>query len=468
MRLKIPLPSSFYKTLGLNVSVQTLINLYRVNSKESQKDESYLLNTNEVAPFSDTTSNATVWGMKFFNNFLYSCSGNNIYKTNQAGVTTLVGNIGTVTSNVIFEFNTGGAATDLVVLKPATGDLWQITSTGVVQITDPNYISSSSLSQSFGYFILPVSGSNQWQISDQNVLTFSGNEATAESDPYPIVRVFQCQGETWFFKIKSAEIWDFNGNVIFPYARNIVIDRGCAAPLSVVQEDSHLYWLGDDKKIYVSIGYQYEAVSSDVIEQIIAAMPIVSDAIFWIYTTGGQKFLTCQFPSAGVTYECNLNLREWHQRISPGFTRWRANCFEKAWEGGNYVGDFANGKIYQIVFDNETELGTNVMRSFTTPYFFDLDNPITFDTIQLDIQTGVGTVSGIGSEPVVFLSWTDDLGATFSSEYPSSIGGEGNTKYRVEWPAIGEATKRCLKFTITEPVKVRISAIYANVQKGTA
>lgn len=467
-RIKIPLPKTFYKTLGLNVSAQELINLYRINSIESEKDESYLLGTNELNEFAYTGNPKTVWGLKFFNNYLFSCVGNNIYKTNEGGVTTFVGNIGTVTSNVIFDFNTGGANTTLVVLKPATGDLWEIRNTGVVQVTDPNYISSSSLSQSFGYFILPESNSNEWQISDQNALTFSGFVATAESDPYPIVRAFQNQGETWFFKLKSTEIWDFTGDINFPYQRSRIIDRGCIAPLSVVNEDGHLYWLADDRKIYISLGDQYEAVSTEVIEQIIAQMTVVSDAVFWTYTCGGQKFLTCQFPSAGVTYECNLLLREWHKRESPGLTRWRANCFEKAWNDVNYVGDYANGKIYTIDFDNATEDGVNVIRSFVTSYFFELDNPFSFDRIELDIEAGLGLVTGQGSQPIVLVSWSDDYGHTFSNEYPASIGAQGQYRWKAQWLSKGTARKRCWKFTISDPIKVRISAIFANVQKLTA
>lgn len=468
MRIQIPLPSTYYKTLGRSVSSQELVNLYRINSKESEKVQSYLLGTNELTFFSDTGAAATVWGMKYFRNLLYVCAGNEIFTINQAGQVNVLGNVGTVTSNVIFEFNTGGANTTLAMLKPATGDLWNIQPTGVTQVIDPDYISSSSISQSFGYFILPVSNSNEWQISDQFTLNFSGQDATAESDPYPIVRAFQCQGETWFYKQRSAEIWDFNAQVTFPYQRSTVLDRGCAAPLSVVNEDSHLYWLGDDKKIYISIGYQYEAVSTEVIEAIIAQMPIISDAIFWVYTSGGQKFLTCTFPSAGVTYECNLLLKEWHKRVSPGETRWRANCYEKAWEGQNYVGDFENGKIYRIDFDATTEDGVNVDRSFTTPYFFDLDNPYTFDRIELDMDTGVGNVTGAGSQPVAFLSWSDDYGHVFSNEYPADIGRQGEYAYKAEWLATGTGTKRCLRYRINDPVKVRIAGIYANVQKGTA
>lgn len=469
MRLKIPLPTTFYKTLGLNVSAQELINLYRINSGESEKDESYLLGTDEISSFCDTETNKPIWGIKFFNNLLYVCAGNDIYTINQGGIKTLIGSIGSVFSNVIFEFNTGGASTNLVVLKPATGDLWNIPPVGPpVQIVDPDYLGSSSLSQSFGYFILPVSNSNQWQLSDQNAVTFSGFEATAESDPYPIVRAFQNQGETWLFKQRSAEIWQFNEDINFPYQRSRIIDRGCAAPLSVVNEDSHLYWLGDDKKIYISLGDQYQAVSTEVIEQIIAQMPTIDDAIFWVYTNGGQKFLTCQFPTAEVTYECNLMLKEWHKRESPGLTRWRPQCFEKAWNGENYVGDYTNGKVYKIDFNNETEDGVNVIRSFTTPYFFDLDNPISFDRIELDIEAGLGNVAGAGSQPVVNLSWSDDYAHTFSNQYPASMGAQGQYKYKAQWLSKGTARKRCLKFTISDPIKVRISAIFANIQKLTA
>jgi len=459
-RLQIPLPTSFYKTLGLNVSAQELVNLYRINSQESQKVSSYLIGTSGLEDFADLDNNEPVWGMKAFGGLLYVSCGNSVYSVNAAGTKNLIGNIGSVNANV--EWDTNGI--NLVVLKP-TGDAWEVTSSNVTQITDVDYLPSSSISQSYGYFIFSIKDSNEWQISDQDSIAFSGFIAQADASPDLIVRTIQNSGETWIYGTETIEVWAYNANIDFPYQRSTVINRGCAAKNSVISEDDKMYWLGDDKKIYVSVGYQYTPLSTEPIEQLIAGFNTISDAIFWVYTDGGQKFLTCQFPSENITLECNLTLGEWHKRTS-GFNgdRWKANCFENTF-GFNLVGDYQTGKIYKIVFDSTSESGENIYRSFTTPYFFDLDNPFSFDRIELDIEAGLGNTNNPGKNPQVYLSWSDDYGHTFSNQYPASVGGQGNYRYKAMWIGKGTARKRCLKFIINDPIKVRISTIFANVQK---
>lgn len=464
-RIRIPVPSTFYKTIAKNISSQEIENLYRISSVQSGKDSSYLMATSGLEEFCDIGVNAPIWGMKEFNDLLYVCCGSKIYTVNQTGIVTEKGDIGTVTANVQFEDN----GTNIVVLKNV-GDLWEITSSGVNQVADADYISSSSISQSFGYFILPITGSNEWQISDQDSVSFSGFVAKTESSPNNIIRTVQNSGETWFFKTKSTEVWQFTGDNNFPYIRTAVLNKGAVAKNAFAQYDTSLFWLGNDKRIYESSGYQQRAISSEAIDQLIAEMNILNDAIFWVYVDGGQVFLTCQFPSEKVTYEANLSIRdeagypEWHKRTSNGLTFWRANCYENAFNE-NFVGDYANGKIYKIKFNEPQENGVNVIRSFTTSYFFDIDNPISFDRIELDIESGLGKVAGDGSNPIAYLSWSDDYGHTFSNQYHASVGRQGQYKYLASWLGKGTARKRCLKFTINDPIKVRIAGINADIQK---
>lgn len=464
-RLAIPLPNAFYKSIAKNISSQEIINLYVIPSQESQKVASYLLATSGLEEFADFGVQKPIWGMKEFQGSLYVCCGDNIYTVSQSGVKTLIGNIGTVVGNVMFEEN----GTNLVVLKP-TGDLWEVTTSGVTQITSPDLYAASSISQSFGFFILPITDSNEFQISDQDSITFSGFIAKTESSPDNIIRTIQNNDETYFFKAKSLEVWAYTGDVDFPYVRKQVLKKGAASTQAFAQEDNSIFWLGNDKKIYEMQGYQYGAISTEVIEQIIAEMNVINDAIFWTYIDGGQTFLTCQFPTENVTYEANLSVRnevgkpEWHKRVSGSSGRWRANCFENSW-GGNYVGDYQNGKVYKIVFNSTTEDGENIYRSFVTPYFFELDNSFVFDRIELDAEMGLGNSSGAGSAPVVYLSWSDDYGHTFSNQYPASLGRQGDYKIKAFWLGKGSASKRCFKFIINDPYKLKIGGIYADVQK---
>jgi len=81
-------------------------------------------------------------------------------------------------------------------------------------------------------------------------------------------------------------------------------------------------------------------------------------------------------------------------------------------------------------------------------------------SLQVTFQQGVGLISGQGSDPQVFLRFSDDGGHTWSSEEWASMGRLGEYGYRTIWRRLGMTTRlrdRVYEISGTDPVKVAIT-----------
>jgi hypothetical protein len=77
--------------------------------------------------------------------------------------------------------------------------------------------------------------------------------------------------------------------------------------------------------------------------------------------------------------------------------------------------------------------------------------------LTIDFQTGVGLVSGQGSNPMVSLSISKDNGNTWGNELWTSIGAAGGYLARAFWTRLGSGRDWLFKFRITDAVKVVIT-----------
>jgi len=85
-----------------------------------------------------------------------------------------------------------------------------------------------------------------------------------------------------------------------------------------------------------------------------------------------------------------------------------------------------------------------------------------FASFELDMEVGVGKEVGQGTEPQVFLQYSDDGGFTWSSEIWLNIGPLGNYRRRVIWRRLGIARDRVWKVSGSDPVFYQINEAYVN------
>jgi hypothetical protein len=73
------------------------------------------------------------------------------------------------------------------------------------------------------------------------------------------------------------------------------------------------------------------------------------------------------------------------------------------------------------------------------------------------METGVGLVTGQGSDPELMMEFSDDGGLTWESLPNKKIGMMGEYLHRPFWNALGSARQRVYRGAISDPIRVTIS-----------
>jgi len=150
-------------------------------------------------------------------------------------------------------------------------------------------------------------------------------------------------------------------------------------------------------------------------------------------------------------------------------TRHRSNC-HAFFEGMHIVGDYQNGKVYELDPDTYSDAGDEMKALRACPHITDQNdlNKLFHHRLQIDAEAGVGLTSGQGSDPQIMLRWSDDGGHTWSNEHWTTLGGIGEYKTRAVWRRLGSARDRIYEAAITDPVKRALISASLRVSAGNA
>lgn len=391
-------------------------------------------------------------------------SGTGIYRLKADGSSTLLGSIGSSTGVVSMADN--GLAV-VIVDGSAAGYTVSLTSYSFAPISSPAFYGSDNVSFLDGRFIFNRPRTGQFYVSDLYATTFNALYfATAEASPDNIISHIVDHREIWLLGDLTGEIWFNSGAPQFPYERlqGATIETGCAASHSLCRMDNTVVWLGKDEKgqgiVWQAKNYSPARISTHAIEYAIASYFVISDAIGYVYQQEGHTFYVLTFPTAQKTWVYDAATLSWHQRayLDPaiGQIRHRSNCHAFGY-GRNLVGDYQNGNVYVFDLNATTDNGAAIKwtRSCAPLQSPDFDF-VYFKSLQIDFETGVGTQTGQGVDPVVNLSYSDDGGHTWSNELPRGLGKAGQYKQQVRWLRLGRAKDRVFRVTGSDPVKVAI------------
>jgi hypothetical protein len=340
------------------------------------------------------------------------------------------------------------------------------------QITDPDFPGASSVGLIDGYFVFAEPNSQKLWVTalldgtSVDPLDF----ASAEGAPDNIVSVLVSNREVWVFGETSTEVWYNAGGPDFPLERiaGAFNEIGCVARYSTTKVSNRVFWLGRNAEgqgiVYRSNGYVGERVSTHAIETAIRAYGDISNAIGMAYQQDGHPFYVLTFPTVAKTWVYDLSTQLWHERagwIDGAFTRYRPNTMA-LFNGKIIAGDFENGKLYELDPDVYTDnlLPQRWLRSWRAlPTGQNNLKRTVQHNLQLDCESGVGLVTGQGSDPQVMLRWSDDAGHNWSSEHWRSMGAIGATGTRVIWRRLGSTVRlrdRVYEVSGTDPVKIAI------------
>ncbi|MGZ3770062.1 MAG: packaged DNA stabilization protein [Bdellovibrio sp.] len=332
-----------------------------------------------------------------------------------------------------------------------------------------------------GYFVINEVNTGTFYVSDWNSILFSPlNFASAEGDPDNIIAHLANTRYLWFFNEKTTEIWSNTGNASFPFERisGGFVEIGCVAKYSAAKIDGFVFWLGRSEFgqgiVYAASGLTPERISTHAIEQAISKYADMSTATAYTYQANGHSFYVLNFAEATWVYDLNTKL--WHERAYTNagtLQRHRTDCHVFFPEQSMHLlGDYSSNVIYKFNDLTYTDNTNAITRLRTAPHISASLMRVFCKSLQLDMETGVGLVSGQGSDPQVVLDWSDDGGHTWSSESWATAGGQvggiGAYKTRVIWRRLGKFRDRVFRVKITDPVKVVLLGAELDIEQGAS
>jgi hypothetical protein len=464
-----------------------LINFYPELSPKTSKGPVALIGTPGLSLWTSAGA-SVVRGMHVFKGLLFVVVAGQLYSITALGVVSAsLGQLTTSTGRVLMSDNAltvaGAGGNQLMITDGVNGYVYNVNTAAFSTISGGGWPGNPiALAYIDGYFVVAPSGSMTGYASDLydgttwNSLSESPVSAVADF----IQGIANLQQQLWFIKQYSSECWFDAGtspSVGFPFQRqtNAVFDFGTPAPASISRGSNGIFFLLSPRENDSGgmLGAAYISGQTFTPEQIVpppiaylwSQYSTVSDAFGYCYADGGHEFWVLTFPTANATWCYDATTKFWHERSgwtgNPYATaRHVSNCYAN-FNGLHLVGDYESGNIYQMSGNTYQDIGDPIVSTRVFQPVYDAKNlsNLFFKRFILDLETGVG--NSLAPSPSAALSWSDDGGHTWSSDYLASIGKQGEYRARAIWRRLGCSRSRTFRVSISDPVKKVLIGAYA-------
>jgi len=373
----------------------------------------------------------------------------------------------------------------------------------VLPSTDGAFSGATTVDIIDNYFVYSRPSSQQFGASDAlSPISQQLSFASKDGAPDQLVALIVDHREVYLLGETSSEVWVDAGLFPFPFQRipGTSTQHGIAAQNSVSRVANSFAYVSRNLRgqgqIMQMNGYVPQRISTHAVENTLVNQ-YINDAIAWTYQLEGHEVYVVSFPTINITWAFDATTGLWYKWLycttANQYQRHRGNC-SCVFQGMVLVGDYANGKIYELDSTNYTDDGNNIRRLRRAPHLVaDLQRQY-FEEFQIQFQPGVG-FTGLSVAPFVYLGtpyiiyptatlivpatqtvvigfaqlqntttnfpqamlrWSDDGGSTWSNEHWVTIGQTGKYKNRAIWRRLGQARDRVFEVVVTDPVKAVI------------
>jgi hypothetical protein len=457
----INLFSTSTKSRSANVSAQKRLNCYLEKSDDTDSVVAYGM---PGCTLFTNLGELPIRGIYQKGDYIYTVHRSKIARINQAGIAVDYAlNIDTSTGHVDITDN----GTQILFVDGTSGYILTLATNALTKIVDADYPVGETCAFNTGLFIINEPNTGKFWISASYDGTSwdATNFATAESHPDNLLRVFTDHGQVYLFGEVSGEVWVYTGALDFPYSRlsESTFEWGLAARWSLAKFDNSFIWLAKNSMGEVQVctfnGGTPTRISNFDIESIFNGYTTISDATGFTYMFNGHPFYHLNFPTEGKSWLYDGAMQLWSQLKSSDIGRHRYNLGITAYNK-IYTTDYANGNIYIIDRDEYTENGDQIEFELITKHLKTGIDKQTLSALQVDMETGVGAVTGQGNDPRLMLTISRDNGHTWGNETYLNIGALGNYKGRARRTRLGQAREWVFRLRITDPIKRIITGLY--------
>ncbi len=286
--------------------------------------------------------------------------------------------------------------------------------------------------------------------------------------------------EIYLIGSATSEIWTFTGAYPFPFAPipNTLLTYGTAAAFSPTLVDGNPCWLtsranGFGQVILVE-GVSPRVISTMALDFILGGFGTLSDAIGQSIEINGHKLYVLTFPTEQDTrvFDTTTNLwvrfLEW---VDGDWAAWRPLYMTHAF-GLLLAGDWTNEFLFALSVENASsatglvtgDLNTRRLRRAALP--FDENQLLYVEYIELFLESGLGLVSGLGSDPVGMMRLSRNGGKTWSNELWRSAGELGQYGKRMRWNRLGRGRDFVAEWVFSDPIPWRIVNSFASIERA--
>ena len=463
--MEISFAGGAYETFSKNLNAQECVNFFAHVDSEGGVSKLSLRGTPGLKEWCDTGHYAEVRGAHRFGIFVYVVIGNRVYRVDSNSNETLcTGTLETTTGKVSIDDNDD----QMMIVDGLYG--YTVVGTTVTRITDDGFVNNpETVTSQDAYFLVTWKNSDYVAISDpgDGTLWDATQEFTAQGSSDNVISVISDHRDVFALGQDTVEVY-YNSGGDPPFTRRpgSTQEVGIGAKYSVAQVDNTLFFLTNNYQVVRYEGNNPIVVSTRSVDYQLSQYETKSDAIGMGITIEGNAFYVLTFPTANQTWCYNSATRIWNKLTSyPYERRWRGNCYVY-FNGKHIVGDYANGKLYELDFDTFTD-NSETIRRIRTAAAVKSDGKNTFHhQLEIFFEAGKGLITGQGSDPMAMLQYSDDGGHTWSSELWRSAGKIGKYEWRAVWNRLGRSRQRNYKLTVTDPIKWVVTGANLEVEVG--
>jgi hypothetical protein len=427
---------------------------------------------------------------------------------------------GVTAGTVVTALGTGTGGTGTYTISVASTIVVGVTmyaiNFSVLPSTDGAFSGANTVDVMDNYIVYNNPTTQQWGSTDLlSPISPQTSYSLKDGAPDKLVALIVDHREVYLLGEASSEVWTDVGAVPFPFQRipGTSTQHGIAAPFSLYRLGNSFAYVSRNNRGQAQImqmnGYMPKRISTHAVENTLTNK-YIDDAIAWTYQLEGHEIYVVTFPTLDLTWAYDSTTDMWHKWLytadDNSYQRHRGNCCA-VFQGMVLVGDYQNGRIYELDKKNFTDNGQNVRRLRRAPHLVtDLQRQY-FDELQIQFQPGVGTTglsqptgdifvnspyiiypnayfvigpmqtyviglqaainnTTITTNPQAMLRWSNDGGSTWSKEYWVSIGKMGRYRNRAIWRRLGQARDRIFEVSITDPVNAVIVSANLKASEG--
>ena len=271
------------------------------------------------------------------------------------------------------------------------------------------------------------------------------NFTTAEAFPDGLSALASLGQVVFMLGASSIEPWRDEGFADTPLRRvNSVVKIGISAPASAAVFGDSVYFLGGSSEgqgiVYKSSGYTPVRISDNQIEELIAKMGGMTDAVGYVYQERGHVFYVLSFMTGQKTLVYDITTGLWAERASRDPDTYvisqEYGAYSAFYRGKNLVMDYRNGMVYEMSKAFTSDDGDPIFLERAFPPYPQESNDFTvFKGFELMMDIGNAEINA-DPENLEF-SWSADRGKTWEMPMTVDLGAVGEYGLRIPFLGLG-------------------------------